>query len=107
MMDQKPRRLSLAIEVERRTMSEVTTYPDGKQIAREIIKHIASGKTIKYPFTLFLGNSQIQYMVCNNGQVYHCRTLVKTVACFKFSLFYLVSTAVSTNSSWVIENCYL
>ena len=69
------------------TISEVTTYPDGKQIAREIIKHIASGKTSKYPFTLFLGNSQIQYMVCNNGQVYHCRTLVKTLACFKFSLF--------------------
>ncbi len=27
------------------TISEVTTFADGKQIAREIIKHVASGKT--------------------------------------------------------------
>ena len=34
------------------TISEVTTYPDGKQVAREILKHLASGKTSEYRFKL-------------------------------------------------------
>ena len=42
------------------TISEVTTYPDGKQIAREIIKHIASGKMSKYRLHYFL---TVQYAV--------------------------------------------
>ena len=28
------------------TISEETTYPDGKQVAREIIKHLASGEKL-------------------------------------------------------------